>query len=176
MKHQHPWVHRQRCSVGNRSASSVPSCHPHIAWWEHLNLGMTMGQQFLDMFAKASNAKAPIGFLSQHVWWCQDLKAIFQVEKAIHCDFYGSDLFQYADKNCSHNSKEIAKREKWGMGFYAHKMERNKKCSVFWVVFQESGLIIFKFLWGLGFGFYSLKVHKCFWEGHIFPIKKKFLN
>lgn len=118
--------------------------------------------------------KCLFGLPSWHAWWCWDLKAIFQeVKKAIHCDFYGGDLFQYMDRNCSHNSKEIAKRGKRGMGFYAHKMERNKKCSVFWDMFQESGLIIFKFLWGLGFGFCSLKVYKCFWEWHFFPIKKR---
>lgn len=105
-----------------------------------------------------------LGFLSWHSRWCQDLKAIFQEveEEVVHCDFYGGDLFQYMDINCSHNSKEIAKREKQGMVFYAHKMERNKKYSVFWDVIQRSGLIIFKFLWGLGFGLCSLKVYKCF--------------
>lgn len=77
------------------------------------------------------------------------------------------------DRNCSHNSKEIAKRVKWGMAFYAYKMERNKKCTVFWDTFQKCGLIIFKVLWGLGFGFCSLKVYKYFWELLFSPIQKE---
>lgn len=37
----------------------------------------------------------------------RDLKVIFQeVKKAVHYDFYSGDLFQFIDRNCSHNSKE----------------------------------------------------------------------
>lgn len=65
--------------------------------------------------------KCLFGLPSWHAWWCRDLKAIFQeAKKAIHCDFYGGDLFQYMDRNWSHNSKEIAKRGKKEAWFFMH--------------------------------------------------------
>lgn len=78
------------------------------------DLGMTKGQQFVDKFTKKIPiAKAPTRSPVMACMMVRDLKVFFQeVKKAIHYDFYGGDLFQFIDRNCSHNSKEIAKREK----------------------------------------------------------------
>lgn len=122
VQHQHPWY----------SAGDGPGSEYH--GWKPLGMlvlsgvsqdsGMTTGQQFLDVFTKNSYLKS-----TSPVMACimvRDLKAIFQVKKAIYFDFYSGNLFQFIDRNCSHNSKEIAKREKTKHGFfYAHKMERN---------------------------------------------------
>lgn len=138
--------------------------HPHTAhWgWKHLgplmllgvsqDLGMTTGQQFWIYLHKIPISKAATWSPVVACMTVRDLKVIFQeVEKAIHCDFYGGDLFQFIDRNCSHNSKEIAKREKMRYVFFMLTKWKEIKTTVFWDVIQKSELIIFKFFMGFRF-------------------------
>lgn len=61
----------------------------------------------------------------------RDLKAIFQVKEAIYFDFYSGNLFQFIDRNCSHNSKEMQRGKKQGVLFFMFTKWKEIKVTVF---------------------------------------------